>query len=83
MSDIDGDDVDYFTSCVSCGRRIPVKNRVPLHHECSKSHEAALKAANTRAYDDVPTRRQQLLGNRLETGFEMLSDDDPKDVEQS
>lgn len=40
-----------------------------------KRSEAARKAANTRAYDSVPTRRDLSLGQRLELGFQMRSDD--------
>jgi len=49
---------------------------------CPKRSEAARKAANTRAYDDVPTRREMSLAQRLELGFEMLSDDDIKDDDE-
>lgn len=64
----------YITACVSCGGPIQVTNGVSGRHECSKRHDAAQKAANTRAYDDVPTRRKQSLLTRLSTGFKMLAE---------
>lgn len=45
---------------------------------CPKRREAARKSADTRAYDDVPTRRNMSFDQRLALGFEML-DDDPYD----
>ena len=43
---------------------------------CPKRSEAARKSADTRAYDDVPTRRNPTFGQRLSLGFDLLSDDD-------
>lgn len=48
-------------------------------NRCPKRREAARKAADTRAYDDVPTRRNMTFRQRLSDGFEMLSDDPPDD----
>ena len=42
-----------------------------------RRREGARKAADTRAYDDVPTRRNMTFGQRLAMGFEMLNDDNP------
>lgn len=42
---------------------------------CPKRREAARKSADTRAYEDVPTRRNMTLEQRLALGFEMLADD--------
>jgi hypothetical protein len=42
---------------------------------CPKRQEAARKSADTRAYDDVPTRRNMTFGQRLDLGFEMLADE--------
>ena len=75
----DPDEIDSYHSCVACGGYIPVRNNIPDKHECAKTHEAARKAADTRAYDDVPTRRNMSLADRLELGFELLSDDDIED----
>ena len=63
----------YVTSCVSCGGRIQVTNNISGRHECSKRHDGAQKAADTKAYDDVPTRRQLSLLSRLKLGFELLA----------
>lgn len=62
--------------------RMSADNEVEIEEEavffddrCPKRQEAAQKSANTRAYDDVPTRRNMSLGQRLALGFEMMSDD--------
>ncbi len=62
----------YVTSCVSCGGRIQVTNNISGRHECSKRHDGAQKAADTKAYDDVPTRRAPSLLSRLQIGFGLL-----------
>lgn len=64
------------TTCVACGGVIRIKNKLRCKHTCSKKHEAAMQAANTRAYDEVPTRRAMPLWERLLTGFDMLEDDE-------
>lgn len=75
----DPDEIDYYETCAACGENIPVRNKVADKHQCSKKHEAARKAAHNRAYDDVPPRRNMSLYDRLELGFELLSDDDIED----
>lgn len=68
-------------TCISCGGQIPVKRvlvdgrecGIRCRHECPKAHEAALKSANTRAYDDVPTRRAQSELQRLNDGFKLFN----------
>lgn len=65
---------NYITSCVSCGEPIQVTNKIRGKHTCPPRHDAAQKSAHTRAYDDVPTRRQPSFGRRLVTGFEMLEE---------
>jgi hypothetical protein len=67
---------NYVMSCVSCGGPIQVIDGISSRHNCSKRHNGAQKAADTRAYDDVPTRRNQTLFTRLKAGFEMLADED-------
>jgi predicted RNA-binding Zn-ribbon protein involved in translation (DUF1610 family) len=70
---------DYYESCVSCGKAIPVVNKMRSKHECPKRHDAAQKSADTRAYDDVPTRRKQSLLTRLAAGFKMIADDEDEE----
>lgn len=68
-------DVDY---CVSCGQPIELKNKIRQRHECPRSHEAALRAANARAYDDDDTRiirNEPSLFTRLYEGFKALTGD--------
>lgn len=49
---------------------------------CPKKSESARKSADTKAYDDVPTRRDMTFTQRLALGFEMLDEDDhPDDAE--
>jgi hypothetical protein len=50
---------------------------------CPKRQESARKSANTRAYDDVPTRRNLSFAQRLELGFQMLDDDQMHTQEDS
>jgi hypothetical protein len=76
MSDETDDKSDYITSCVSCGGPIQVSNKIRGRHTCPPRHEAALKAAHNRSYDDVPTRRTMTEGQRLSTGFDMLDEED-------
>lgn len=73
---------NYVASCVSCGGAIRVTNGVYGRHECSKRHDGAQKSADTRSYDDVPTRRNLTFGQRLAMGFELLADNDPKDEDE-
>lgn len=79
MTDEEHKSRNYVASCVSCGGPIQVTNGISGRHECSKRHDAAQKSADTKAYDDVPTRRNQSLLTRLKTGFEMLAEDDDGD----
>lgn len=67
---------DWTDYCVSCGRPIEVKNKIRGRHECPKSHDAAQKAANTRAYDGDPELRRPPLPDRLDEGFRMLAEDE-------
>jgi hypothetical protein len=74
MTDEEYKSGNYVTACVSCGGRIQVTNHIRGHHACPKRHDAAQKSADTKAYDDVPTRRNQSLLTRLSTGFKMLAE---------
>ena len=49
---------------------------------CPKRRESARKSADTRAHDEVSTRRNLTFGQRLSLGFEMLDEDDPKDDDE-
>jgi len=70
------DEYDETTTCVACGGVIGIKNKLRCKHTCSKTYDAAMQAANTRAYDEVSTRRAMPLWERLDTGFELLEDDE-------
>lgn len=72
-------DYDYLDTCVSCGGAIPVKNKLRQKHECPKRHDAAQKSADTRAYDDIPTRRNKSLLTRLQMGFAFLASQEDRE----
>jgi hypothetical protein len=68
-------DYDSTTTCVACGGIIYIKDKIRRKHVCSKTYDAAMKAANARAYDEVPTRRAMTFEQRLALGFELLDED--------
>lgn len=68
------EEVDYVTTCVSCGGPIEVKNKLRSRHVCSEKRESARKSAHSRAYE--ATTRRETFGQRLSAGFEMLADDE-------
>lgn len=70
-------DEELVLRCISCDEPISGSN-----HVCDKKRDAGRKSANTRASDDLYIgKRPPTWGERLNTGFDMLSfkEDDEQD----